>query len=380
MFFILGLFLITSAITPVPLPERVIVGYADQCNEKVLESVKQGVNVVIWFSISLLKNPTTGAPLIQGEPNMNTKSDFDCVADTILQIRNLNLECVHMISIGGWAAPHPDTSNTAEAVYKALNTWNRFVVARPEKAFYGFDGFDWDIEGTNLITSPNNYFTVACISLMGELSQLAKKDGYLVSLVPPESYLDPSTPLFDLNLTHTYPEWQTLAPGFDYHGHSVYAIFLAKYGKTILHTNTEVDTFDFVTVQLYESYSHADYNITVLNISASVYLQNAVYALTNGWFVDFSSQVDVGVVSQIVKVELNKLVIGVANGWAAGLKVILIYPDVLGVADSWLSGKGLQPRGYAYWNIQSEGETSTDNPNQPVWMAQGLNQFMHIRN
>ena len=44
--------------------------------------------------------------------------------------------------------------------------------------------------------------------MVGSLSQLAKADGYLVSLVPPESYLDPMTgPAYDRSLLWAYPEF-----------------------------------------------------------------------------------------------------------------------------------------------------------------------------
>ena len=63
------------------------------------------------------------------------------------RIRELGLETVHLISIGGWNSPHPDTTNGPDVVYEHWNWWNRNFAARPEKGFYGFDGFDWDIEG-----------------------------------------------------------------------------------------------------------------------------------------------------------------------------------------------------------------------------------------
>jgi hypothetical protein len=35
------------------------------------------------------------------------------------------------------------------------------------------------------------------LDLMGGMSQLAKRDGYVVAMAPMESYLDPSTHTFD---------------------------------------------------------------------------------------------------------------------------------------------------------------------------------------
>ncbi len=171
-----------------------------------------------------------------------------------------------------------------------------------------------DVEGNDDFHSPFNTFTPQCIHLMGLISQLAKRAGYLVAMAPAESYLDPTTELFDLTLTHTYPEWDRLQPAFRYHGHNTYAYLLARYGTTALPllssalpealpkplpvAATEgvgegaaevvaegvaagvaagvaegegevVPTFDFVTVQLYEGYSHAHYQSYVRGRPAS---------------------------------------------------------------------------------------------------------------
>eukprot|EP00960_Hanusia_phi_P024893 732747-Hanusia_phi.AAC.1 len=53
------------------------------------------------------------------------------------------------------------------------------------------------------------------------LSQLAKKAGYLTSLSALESYLDPSTSLFNRSLLQSYSEWEQLEPGFRFHGRNV---------------------------------------------------------------------------------------------------------------------------------------------------------------
>lgn len=131
----------------VELPENLIVGYANwnQCDETILQSVKDGVNVVIWFSINLSVSSETGNPAVTNGP------DMDCVAEMVRRISDLNLYTVHLISIGGWNSPHPDTTNSVEKTYEFWNYWNRQIAARPEKGFYGFDGFDWDIEGKQTI-------------------------------------------------------------------------------------------------------------------------------------------------------------------------------------------------------------------------------------
>jgi hypothetical protein len=182
------------------LPEKIIVGYANwnQCDESILEAVKNGVNVIIWFAINLSTDSTTGKPLITNGPNW-----YD-VAIMRNEIQELNLNTIHLISIGGWNSPHPDTTNNVIDVYNEFNRWNRQVISNKELNFNGFDGFDWDIEGNDDMNSKYNTFSVDCINLMGEFSQLAKKDGYIVAMAPAESYLDPTTSEFDRKLSHLY--------------------------------------------------------------------------------------------------------------------------------------------------------------------------------
>lgn len=49
------------------------------------------------------------------------------------------------------------------------------------------------------------------------------------------------------------------------------------------------DTFDFVTIQLYEGYSHAEYNTTIEGVPAAEYLVKFVSSIVAGWTVDFST-------------------------------------------------------------------------------------------
>ena len=187
-------------------PGKLIVGYANwnQCDEKILDAVQAGVNVVIWFSINLVIDKTNGLPTIENGP------DYHCVAKMIQKIRQLDLPTTHLISIGGWNSPHPDTTHSAETVFQvnlphplttsiittyykypihtvtrfmhhllihitsvssiitppitydlclqAWHEWNTQTIADPSLGFNGFDGFDWDIEGND----DNNIFSLAC--------------------------------------------------------------------------------------------------------------------------------------------------------------------------------------------------------------------------
>jgi chitinase len=359
----------------IKLPEKIIVGYANwnQCDETLVRAVEQGVNVLIWFSVNLAVD-STGVPVVAGGPDMN------CVATIVHQIREAGLETIHLISIGGWNSPHPDTSNSAVDVYNAWNKWNTETIINPDKGFYGFDGFDWDIEGNDTPTSPYNHFTVECLNLMGEMSQLAKKEGhYLVAMAPAESYLDPTRNGFDRSLLHEYEEWKGIIPPFPYHGRNCYAYLLSKFGVTTMSDGNSTDTFDFITVQLYEGYSHAEYNTTILKQVPNEVVVRFVQLITKGWEVAFSEDAELEYSNQFVKIPPQRLVVGLANGWAGDGKFLLIYPDEVAMAYSQLASMSLQPRGFGFWDIADEGKESQQQPGVPVWLASGLNEFMHIR-
>lgn len=395
-----GLMMDTSR--SVTLPELIIVGYANwnQCDDKIIQAVKDGVNVIIWFSVNLAVDSITGRPKITNGP------DWDCVANITHQIReSLHLETVHLISIGGWNSPHPDTSVTSEEMYTALNDWNRNIIARPELGWYGFDGFDWDIEGNDDFASKYNTFTTSCLDMMGQISQLAKRDKYIVAMAPAESYLDPTRPTFDRSLTHTYTEWEPIVPGFAYHGLNTYAYLLVKYGTTedvsssasldcALDSTSEggrqseetslptvIPTFDFVTVQLYEGYSHAQYQLFNKKQNAIAYFKTLLGAYYNGYEVDFSqdSELNPPMRRELVQVPPQRLVIGLANGWAGDGKFFFISPEEVEEIHAALVRDELAPRGYAYWNMKDEGLSSPLRPDAPVWFAAGLNKFLKTR-
>eukprot|EP01039_Chlorochromonas_danica_P003052 gene3052-3331_t len=368
-----------------PLPPKIIVGYANwnQCDDKIIQAVKDGVNVVIWFSINLSTDQNT-----EGHPPIITNGpDMDCVAEKVRIIRDeLKLPCVHLISIGGWNSPHPDTTHSADVMFQAWHHWNRHHIARPEKGFHGFDGIDWDIEGNDTPSSPYNTFSVPCLDLMGRFSQLAKATGYLVAMAPAESYLDPSIPLFDRSLLHEYEEWKGHIPTFAYHGRNVYAYLLARYGVTSLAAsdhNTiplEVETFDFITIQFYEGYSHLLYRLSHGNQEVEEEVERVVRRLVDGWSLNFSvdSELDYPT-EELIRIAPERLVIGLANGWAGDGKFLLLSTDQIESVYQHLIKKNMSIRGFAFWNILDEGQTSKQFPNQPVFMARGLNRFLNIR-
>lgn len=75
----------------------------------------------------------------------------------------------------------------------------------------------------------------------------------------------------------------------------------------------------------------------------------------------------------------SRLVVGLANGWAGDGKFLLIYPHQVQEAFEAMGHQQQQPRGFAFWNILDEGKASPMRPNEPVWLAAGLNRFMNVR-
>ncbi len=355
-------------------PGSIIGGYAPSCNataaKQVLQAVRDGVNLVYWFSVNLVSVNVSGTPA----PAVSSGLDLACIAAVTAQLAAEGLNATHVVTVGGWDAPHPVTGFSPAAMYAAWASWNEAVVGAHG---FTFDGIDWDMEGFDDPANPDNSFTVACLDLVGQFSLLAQADGYILSLVPPESYLDPTTSLYDRSLLWAYPEWH---PEFKYHGHNAYALLLAKYATTALPGNETVPTFDLVAVQFYESWSHADYNLTAAPVVQSIaqYLSAWVPRIVNGWFVDFASDPPSQQASQVVRVPASSLILGLANGWAGGPKCVLMMPDDLAAAWRALGELGCTPRGAMFWAISEEGIVPI-NQTAPLFFARGLNGFLHTR-
>lgn len=361
------------------LPEKIIVGYANwqQCDDKIIQAAKDGVNTIIWFSIDLLHNYTTGTPYINRGP------DPLCVAQTAKTLKDLHLQTIHLISIGGWNSLHPDATNSAEQILNEWKRWNSEVMAKVDLEFSGYDGIDWDIEGTDDVPNERNHFKVETLDLMGRLSQLMKQNGYIVAMAPAESYLDPTTSSFDRSLRHTYSEWDPLVPDFSYRGRNTYGYLLSRYGTTIIGSNqngTEIaeTTFDFVTIQLYEGYSHCLYNTSILKQPASEYIQNIVQHFQRGWMVEFSADPEIFWNTTRVQVPAARLVVGLANGWADNTKFLLLNSTEVALGYKHLHEIGQAPKGFGFWNINDEGRTTRSG--DVLWLAKDLNDILNIRN
>ena len=89
----------------------------------------------------------------------------------------------------------------------------------------------------------------------------------------------------------------------------------------------DTDTFDFVTLQLYEGYSHVLYKTEILKQSQHLVLIDLIRSIYKGWVVDFTSDTAINWTSQTVSVNKSRLVLGLANGWAGDGKFLLLQPE-----------------------------------------------------
>lgn len=346
-----------SSDPPAKLPPSLLVGYGSwgECDSKMTSAASDGVNVLIWFALNLVASSDGLSPAFVGGP------DLSCVAAAKADLAARGVETTHLVSIGGWDAPHLVTDFSAEEVYEAWLAYNVDGL---------FDGLDWDLEGNDDVQSANNVFTVPCLELMGDFSTLLHGAGFVVSMAPPESYLDVTTPDFSRYVNLTYPEYPDWHADFSYHGRNVYAYLLYKWPEA----------FDFISVQLYESYAHADYNVSVAAQPAADYLVDYVRSFSPpgaergaGFTVDFGQDPSLGQVGLgFVPVPLEKLVIGIGNGWVDGVKQVNITADEAGEAWDRLGQEGRKFRGYMFWDIADEGLNG-------VYLTKGLNKYMHTR-
>jgi len=266
-----------------------------------------------------------------------------------------------MLSIGGWDAPHPNTSFSGEEWWDAWHRWNS-EIAVPSLGFDGFDGIDWDLEGNDNVASPYNEFTVACLELVGAMSAAARAHGFITSLVPAQSYFDVETSAFDRSLLHAYPDYH---PDFAYHGWNAYAFLQSKFGP-----------FDIVDVQLYETWSRASRAIQAAGTPAPEYLARLAHQLSAGWRVDFDNAPELDWPSQVVSVAPSTLVFGFSFGSLTG-RSLYVPPEDVEAAFGRLSASA-QPRGVMFWNMALDGGL-VNGTDTTVNLAASFNSFLHTR-
>ena len=308
--------------------------YTTRCSEKVLDAVREGVNVVIWAFVEMT--------IVESDDNLTTKEakcisrfDRECAKKTIEQLdaEGYN-DTVHLVSYGGWNGPHLPDCFTAEEIYAAWKDHCGDI----------FHGVDWDLEGHDDLESPTNSFSITCLDNMVKFSKLAKADGYIIGMAPPQSYLDVQVTHFSrhVNLTDSTRDWHG---DFHYFGANVYAYLLSKGG----------DYIDFVSMQFYESYSRAGMEIFHNKMSQDDYIEFYVNDLVatrhESFFVDFDTDPTLDYPSRYVHFPLSKLVLGFANGWGADDddKVCYFEPEQISNAYRNLIDSNLAPRGFMYW-------------------------------
>lgn len=350
-------------VSPV-LPEKLLIGYTtNSCSDltlmtKVTRAVQDGVNVIIWSFPSFVPSTEINKVVIQGGPD---RSNFERYKQELVALGYSDV--IHLVSFGGWNGPHLPPGYDAQELFDAWIDFNK----SPSTNTYLFDGIDWDLEGEDTVQGSKNLFTIECLEQLGKFSVLAKNHGFLVSMAPAESYLDISNPHFSRYVNLSYPEdWHQ---EFKYHGWNVYAYILAKWEPYI----------DFISIQFYESYSHAAYQITQRGVKQHEFLIQYIQQLTSqdsisGYYVNFEQDASVQLENQFVKVPLNKLVFGFANGWTSdgNDRTIFFHPSQVQIAYNQLQAEGCEPKGFMFWVIDEEGTGG-------VYLTPGLNDILRIR-
>ena len=331
-----------------------LVAYATQCpTAHAVVSAKDGVNVLIWFATNLVVDHTTGLPIVE------TGRNFTCIALVANELKAQGFPTTHMMSIGGWDAPHPNTTLDGKAWWRVWKQWNDNTVA--QLGWPGFDGIDWDLEGNDANASQWNIFTPECLRLVASMSRAAHEDGYIVSLVPPQTYLDATNSKFDLSLRHA--DGHGWKPDFHYHSWNVFAALLTSE----LAGPEGVEVYDFISVQLYETWSPADFQtIGPPGMSQGAYLLQWARQMNAGWDIAFEKGApEMKISNQQIVVPPSKLVVGLSRGSPAGSsagKSVYFPPSAL--RDVWAkqgtsaasgSALGEMLRGVMWWNVENDG-------------------------
>ena len=105
-----------------------------------------------------------------------------------------------------------------------------------------------------------------------------------------------------------------------------------------------------------------------MKVSASDYISNLIRIVKEGWEVKFEEVEEIKLKNSIVSIPLDKLVIGLANGWATKTngKMLCIFEKEIKTTIEKLSENNLLPRGFMYWTILNEGDEVIDNTGKSV--------------
>ena len=326
----------------------IIIGYAhDAKSGKAERAIQDGASVIIWSFLHLS---------IDDEKQGGTiKTALDL--EEIRNLRDKYEHVIHLAAFGGWNGPHPPGLMSGKEWYGIFQQFNN-------EHGYLLDGIDWDYEGHDDLQSPTAQFTLHTLDVMADFSVEAKRHGMIVSMAPAESYLDATSKpgsidgKFSLALDLPPRSWATdryhasqedieliRSMGFSHAGRQCYAYVLAKAG---------IDTFDWISIQLYESYSPFAHDIHRRKLDQLEALMTRVRGLVEGYKVtDFPLEPP----EYVVKLRPSQIVLGVANKWADGLKVCKVEPFAMKSAyESTLAEYGQGFLGVMFWTIEEEGE------------------------
>ena len=308
----------------------IIIGYAHNVKSgKAEQAIKDGASVIIWsflhFHVSKIGDASSQVK------RGTIKTDLDL--DEIGLLRNKYVKVVHLAAFGGWNGPHPPTKLNGQEWCEVFMDFNK-------AKGYIFDGIDWDYEGHDNLNSPTSKFTLESLDIMADFSYHAKrKYGMIVSMAPAESYLDAMADersidtTFSLRLDFLPRAWTSSmyasdedrkmiqSVGFSHAGRQCYAYVIAKAG---------VDVFDWISIQLYEAYSPFAHDLSRRKVEPIDALMKRINTLAHGYTVTNIPALPFS--EYVVKIPLNKLVFGVANRWADGVKFCEVEPKWLKAA------------------------------------------------
>ena len=314
--------------------EKLVIGYGSDV-KNVKTAVQKGVNVVIWSFCDIAPDTTSGN-------RRGTKIITNLNLAEIQQFvqEETNKDLVNLVSFGGWNGPHLNPDLSASKWYEGFREHLGGI----------FDGFDWDLEGHDNLQSATNEFSIQCLQKMAAVSRMAKTDGYVVAMAPPQSYLDFGHSWFSRRVNFTDPtrEWHN---DFSYFGRNVYAYLLA----------IDPASIDFVSIQFYESYSRAAESVYHFGKTPADYLVEYVQTIASNhekFFVDFSSDLELGLSSRDVELPVEKLVLGFANDWASPDKNFVVTQQDLASAWDRLCEVDITPRGVMFWTIEEEDRST----------------------
>jgi len=325
---------------------------------ETLYAVEVGVNVVVWSAIKLLGNTSeryVPQPAIQGGP------DYKCVATVRSELQARGLNATHLVSVGSIQ----QGSYTSFSGAEWFSAWHKWNSALP----LPFDGLDWHLEIKEGNPEYATLFTPELYGVVLNTTLHLRNAGYVVTMQSAQSYLDPTTQLFNRSLSNAYVDYH---PDFYHHGLNCYAYLLAVAPPGL---------FNLVSVMLYETWSRASQAVYENHSDPAEYLENITTAMIRGWTVDFNDPSLLVQGKKEVRINQTQLIIGLSFGSPISDSSFTILPSIAKTA--YLEADPAQrPRGYSVWSIKNEyrGWGYVNGAGQQLRFVDHLNDFLEIRN